>query len=78
MEYVTVSAKLPRRLKELLDRYRVKPGSIIRKALEDEVKRRLLREVEEEAKELSQHVSHIPDAEIVKLIREDREGSEEV
>jgi len=78
MGYVTVSAKLPRRLKELLDRYHMKPGPIIRKALEDEVKRRLLREVEEEARKLSQHVSHIPDEEIVKLIREDREGSEEV
>ncbi|MEM2962557.1 MAG: hypothetical protein QW569_00690 [Candidatus Bathyarchaeia archaeon] len=73
MGYVTVSAKLPRRLKELLDRYGVKPGPIIRKALEDEVKRRLLSEVEEKAKKLSPRLSHISDEEIVKIIREDRE-----
>lgn len=75
MGYVTVSAKLPRMLKELLDRYGIKPGPIIRKALEDEVKRRLLSEMEEKAKKLSRYVSHISDEEIVKIIREDREMS---
>jgi len=38
MEYVTVSAKIPRKLKKLLDEYGIKPGPIIRKALEEEVK----------------------------------------
>ncbi|MEM2902554.1 MAG: hypothetical protein QXO32_07500 [Candidatus Bathyarchaeia archaeon] len=73
MGYVTVSAKLPWKLKTLLDKYGVKPGPIIRKALEDEVKKRMLSEVKEEAEKLSQHVSHIPDEKVVKLIRGDRE-----
>jgi hypothetical protein len=34
MGYVTVSAKIPRRLKELLDKYGIKPGPVIRRALE--------------------------------------------
>jgi len=72
--YVTVSAKVPRRLKELLDRYNIKPGSIIRRALEEEVKRRMLEELEEISRELSRELSHIPDEEIVRMIREDREG----
>ncbi|MEM2314622.1 MAG: hypothetical protein QXX94_07810 [Candidatus Bathyarchaeia archaeon] len=45
MEYVTVSAKVPRRLKEFLDRYNIKPDFIIGRALE-EVKRRVLEELE--------------------------------
>lgn len=74
MGYVTISAKIPRRLKELIDRYGIKPGPTIRKALEDEVKRRMLSRIEERARELSVRVSHIPDDEIAKIIREDREG----
>ncbi len=74
MSYVTVSAKIPRKLKELLDKYGIKPGPIIRRALEEEVKRRILIEIEEKAKELSKKVSHISDEEIARIIREDREG----
>ena len=74
MGYVTVSAKVPRKLKELLDRYGIKPGPIIRRALEEEVKKHILSEVEEKAKKLSKRASHIPDEEIAKIIREDREG----
>ena len=73
MGYVTVSAKIPRKLKGLLDRYRVKPSPIIRKALEEEVRKRMLDEIEERAKWLSRKVSHIPEDEIARIIREDRE-----
>lgn len=73
MGYVTVSAKIPRRLKGLLDRYGVKPSPVIRKALEEEVRRRMLDEIEERAKRLSRSVSHIPDDEIAKIIRGDRD-----
>lgn len=74
MGYVTVSAKIPRKLKELLDKYGIKPGPIIRKALEEEVRRKILEEAEERARELSKRVAHIPDEEIARIIREDREG----
>lgn len=73
MGYVTVSAKIPRRLKELLDKYGIKPGPIIRRALEEEVKKRVLAELEEKAREISGRLSHISDEEVVSLIREDRE-----
>lgn len=74
MSYVTVSAKIPRKLKELLDKYGIKPGPIIRRALEEEVRRKILEEAEERARELSKRVAHIPDEEVARLIREDREG----
>jgi predicted transcriptional regulator len=71
--YATVSAKIPKRLKELLEKYNIKPGPIIRKALEEEVRRRALSELEEKAKALSERPSHISDEEVASLIREDRE-----
>ncbi|MEM4913968.1 MAG: hypothetical protein QW579_08725 [Desulfurococcaceae archaeon] len=74
MDYVTVSAKIPRRLKELLIKYGIKPGPIIRRALEEEVKKRMLEELEEKSRELSKEFSHVSDEEVVELIREDREG----
>jgi len=73
MGYVTVSAKIPRRLKELLDKYGIKPGPIIRRALEEEVKNQVLAELEEKAREISGKLSHISDEEVASLIREDRE-----
>ncbi|MEM3456519.1 hypothetical protein [Thermofilum sp.] len=73
MSYVTVSAKIPRRLKEMLERYGIKPGPVIRRALE-EVRRRVLEGLEENGKELSTRLSHISDEEVASLIREDREG----
>lgn len=72
-DYVTVSAKIPRKLKELLDRYGIKPGPIIRRALEEEVRKHVLNELEEKIKNLSRRTSHISDEEVVSLIREDRE-----
>ncbi len=72
--YVTVSAKVPRRLKELLDKYGIKPGPVIRRALEEEVRRHMLDEIEKRAKKLSKKVSHISDEEIADIIREGREG----
>ncbi len=74
MGYVTVSAKIPRELKELLDKYGIKPGPVIRRALEEEVKKKILEEIEEEARRLSKKISHIPDEEIARIIREDREA----
>ncbi len=52
--------------------YGIKPGPVIRKALEEEVRKRMLEEIEARARELGSRVSHIPDEEIAKLIREDR------
>ena len=73
MAYVTISAKIPRRLKELLDKYKIKPSLVIRRALEEEAKHHILAEVEERAKELSRRLTHISDDKIARIIREDRE-----
>ncbi|MEM2659690.1 MAG: hypothetical protein QXM05_08035, partial [Zestosphaera sp.] len=59
MSYVTVSAKIPKKLKELLSRYGIKPGPVIRRALEEEVKKRMLEELEGVSRELSKELSHV-------------------
>jgi CO dehydrogenase nickel-insertion accessory protein CooC1 len=74
MRYVTISVKIPRELKELMDKYGIKPSTVIRRALEEEVKKRILEEAENKAKELINKVSHISDEEIARIKREDRDG----
>jgi hypothetical protein len=71
-DYITVSVKVPRRLKELLDKYGIRPGPLIRQALEEEVRRVVLRELEGEIKGISEEMKSISDEEVVRLIREDR------
>jgi len=68
MSYVTISAKIPGRLKEKLERYGIKPGPVIRRALEEEVRRRILEELEEKGEELSVRLGHISDEEVASLI----------
>jgi hypothetical protein len=71
-DYITVSVKVPKRLKELLDKYGIRPGPLIRQALEEEVRRVVLRELEDEIKGISEEMKSISDEEVVRLIREDR------
>jgi len=71
-EYITVSVKVPRRLKELLDKYGIRPGPLVRQALEEEVRKAVLRELEDEIKGISEEMQGISDEEVVRLIREDR------
>ncbi|MBS7634581.1 MAG: hypothetical protein QXR06_00775 [Candidatus Bathyarchaeia archaeon] len=71
--YAVVAAKIPKKVKDLMDALGIKPGPIIRRALEEEVKRVLLERLEMEAKNLSPKLMDISDEEIAELIREDRE-----
>jgi len=73
VKYVTVSAKIPVELKDMLDRLGIKPGSVIRRALEEEVRRAMFKRLEERARKLSKKLPEIPDEEIAEIIREYRE-----
>jgi len=72
-DYVAIAAKVSRKLKNLVDKLEIKLGPVIRKALKEEVKRRAIRKLEERAKKLLERLPEIPDGEVAKLIREDRE-----
>ena len=73
-ECVTVSAKIPKQLKERMQRLKIKPSKILKKALEDEVKKREFEELKEEINRLRPILNKISTEDAVKSIREDRDS----
>ena len=73
-ECVTVSLKIPKKLKEKMQHFRIKPSKILRKALEDEVKKREIEELREEINKLRPALDKMSMDDIVKSIREDRDS----
>lgn len=71
---VTVSTKISKQLKEKIQRLKIKPSKIMRKALEDEVKRREIEELKQEINKLKPVLEKVSMDDIVKGIREDREN----
>jgi antitoxin CcdA len=71
---VTVSTKIPKQLKEKIVRLKIKPSKILRKALEDEVKKREIEDLKEEIKKIQPILDKISTQDAVKSIREDRDG----
>ena len=72
MNSVTISVRISKKLKEKIDRYGIKISEVVRKVLEEEVRKKELEEVTLAAKELKKFFSKIPDEEIVETIREHR------
>ncbi len=72
--YVTVSAKVKRELLEEARRLNINVSELIRGALEKEVRRRKLVNLEEKLKKKHDILAKIEIDEIVRLIREDREA----
>ena len=73
LTYVTVSAKVRRELYEKLKRYGVSISGVIRKALEEEVKRREEEEIRRALDNVQRMLLRIKPKEIVKVIRETRD-----
>jgi antitoxin CcdA len=73
-ECTTVSTKIPKQLKEKMQRLKIKPSKILRQALEDEVKKREIQELKEEIKKIQPILDKISTQDIVKSIREDRDS----
>jgi len=74
MKDATITVRVPRKLKEELAKYRVNVSEVLRRALEEEVRKRRREELKAAAAELGEFFSRIPDEEIVKSIRETRDG----
>jgi len=70
-KYATVSAKIPLELKQELKRLKIKPSQVIRRALEEEVKKRKVRTLLKELDEVKKFLTS-PE-ETVRLIREIRD-----
>lgn len=72
-KYVTVSTKVRRELKEEAERLGVKISEVLRCALEEEVRRRKLEELEKRLEKLGDALDRLDVNRIVRIIREDRE-----
>jgi post-segregation antitoxin (ccd killing protein) len=72
-ECVTVSTKIPKQLKEKMKSLKIKPSRLLRKAIEDEVKRKEAEELKEEIIKLKPVLEKVSMEDIVKSIREDRD-----
>jgi antitoxin CcdA len=71
--YVTVSARIRRELYEKLKRYGIVVSDVIRRALEEEVRRREGEEVAKMLDKAQEILARIPSEELVEAIRSDRE-----
>ncbi len=71
---VTVSTKIPKQLKEKMRQLKIKPSGILRKAIEDEVKKREMEELKQEINKLKPILEKVSMDDIVESVREDRES----
>ncbi len=72
-KYVTISVKVPKEVKEEMVRLGIKPSKLLRKAIEEEIRRRKVQELKEEIERLKPVLEKIRMEDVVKGIREDRE-----
>ncbi len=71
--YVTVSAKIPEEFKRRIDELGINISRVIRRSLEEEVRRREEERLRKIAGEVGMILRKIPEGEITRLIREDRD-----
>ena len=69
---VTVSTKIPKQLKEKIKQLNIKPSKLLRKAIEDEIRRREAEKLKEDIEKLKPTLNRVSVEDIVKGIREDR------
>jgi len=70
---VTVSAKVPRELREEAEKLGIRVSEFLRRALEEEVRRRKIEVLKEELNSISTILDKIDVDRVVRHIREDRE-----
>jgi len=73
-KHVTVSVKVPIELKAKMEKLSIKPSTLLRRAIEEEVRRREVDRIKREAEKLKHVLNRTSIEEVVKSIREDREG----
>jgi len=71
-KYTTVSTKIPQELREKMKELKIKPSRLLRKAIEDEIRRREAERLKHDVEKLKPILDKVSVKEIVKSIREDR------
>lgn len=72
-KYATISVKIPREIKEKLEKAGISPSKVVKKALMDVAKEIELKELEKEVEKVERILAKIPVERAAKSIREDRE-----
>jgi len=72
-KYATVSVKVPTELKKELDKLGIKPSKLLRRAIQDEIRRRGVEKIRREIESLRPALAKISIEDFVRSIREDRE-----
>ena len=72
-KYETVSVKVPAEIKQKLKKYGIKPSKLLRKTLEQEIRKREIEEIKTEIQNLGDALDRIDMVDVVATIREDRE-----
>jgi antitoxin CcdA len=72
VSWVTVSTKVKKEILEKARKYNINISEVLRKALEQEIARREEEEARKSAERISKEL-RLPDEEVAKLIKEDRE-----
>jgi len=67
-----ITARVPKELKEDLSRYDVEVSRVVRKALEEEIRKKKLEERKRIAKELGEFFANISEDEIIASVRQIR------
>ncbi|MBS7654153.1 MAG: hypothetical protein QXU95_01985 [Candidatus Bathyarchaeia archaeon] len=70
--YVTVSVKIPREVKERLERLGIKPSQLLKNAIIEELRKREIEDLRRRIEEAKPILNKISTEYVVKSIREDR------
>ena len=73
-DYVVVSAKVPRELKEKAKRYGINLSELFRKALKDEIEKKMLLDIKKRKRRIKEILDRIPDERVIETVREAREN----
>jgi post-segregation antitoxin (ccd killing protein) len=73
-KYVTVSVKVPVELREKMRELGIQASSVLRKAIEEEVRRKEVERIKEAVKELKPLLNRLSMEDVMRSIREDRES----
>jgi post-segregation antitoxin (ccd killing protein) len=71
---VTISIRIPKELKEEIKKYGINISHVVRKALEEELRKKKIEEAKEAAKRLGEFFSKIFEEDIVKCIKISRKS----
>ncbi|MEM2588073.1 MAG: hypothetical protein QXV23_07235 [Candidatus Bathyarchaeia archaeon] len=73
-KYVTVSVKVPREVKERLEKLGIKPSQLLKNAIIEELRKREIEDLKRRIEEAKPILDKISVEYVVKSIREDRVG----